>query len=63
MVLTLTKMDYTPTGSMTLESEEGLVKREANKSYKLGPDSIYPDLAIEVVVTNGGIDKLKAYKR
>ena len=56
-------IDYTPTGSMTLESEEGLVKREANKSYKLRPDSTYPDLAIEVVVTSGGIDKLKAYKR
>ncbi|MEG3932102.1 hypothetical protein QT990_12780 [Microcoleus sp. T3_B1] len=24
--------DYTPTGSMTLESEEGLVRREADKS-------------------------------
>lgn len=56
-------IDYTPTGSMTLESEEGLVKREADKSYKLGPNRVYPDLAIEVVVTSGGIDKLKAYER
>lgn len=56
-------IDYTPTGSMTLESEEGLVKREADKSYKLGPDRINPDLAIEVVITSGGIDKLEAYKR
>lgn len=56
-------IDYTPTGSMTLESEEGLVKREADKSYKLAPNRTYPDLAIEVVVTSGGIDKLKAYKR
>jgi len=56
-------IDYTPTGSMTLESEEGLVKRETDKSYKLGPDRTYPDLVIEVVVTSGGIDKLNAYKR
>jgi len=56
-------IDYTPTGSMTLESEEGLVKREADKSYKLSLDSTHPDLAIEVVVTSGGIDKLKAYQR
>lgn len=56
-------IDYTPTGSMTLESEERLVKREADKSYKLAPDRVNPDLAIEVVVTSGGIDKLKAYKR
>ena len=56
-------IDYTPTGSMTLESEAGLVKREADKSYKLGANRTRPDLAIEVVVTSGGINKLEAYKR
>jgi Uma2 family endonuclease len=56
-------IDYTPTGSMTLESEEGLVKREADKSYKLAPNRIYPNLVIEVIVTSSGIDKLEAYKR
>jgi len=39
------------------------VKCEADKSYELGADKIRPDLAIEVVVTSGGIDKLEAYKR
>lgn len=56
-------IDYTPTGSMTLESEECLVGREADKSYELGADRKRPDLAIEVVVSSGGIDKLEAYKR
>jgi Uma2 family endonuclease len=56
-------IDFTPTGSVTLESEEGLVRREADKSYELGADREHPDLAIEVVVTSGGIDKLEAYKR
>jgi Uma2 family endonuclease len=56
-------IDYTPTGSLTLESEAGLVTREADKSYELGVDRIHPDLAIEVVVTSGGINKLEAYKR
>lgn len=56
-------IDYTPTGSMTLESEVGLVKREADKSYKLAPNRVRPDLAIEVVVTSDGINKLEAYKR
>ena len=56
-------IDFTPTGSMTLESEEGMVKREADKSYELGRDRDRPDLAIEIVVTSGGIDKLKAYQR
>jgi len=56
-------IDYTPTGAMTLESESGLVKREADKSYKLGANRDRPDLLIEVVVTSGGIDKLEAYRR
>lgn len=55
--------DYTPTGSMTLESEAGKVKREADKSYELAPRRECPDLAIEIVVTSGGINKLEAYKR
>ncbi|MBP0018864.1 MAG: Uma2 family endonuclease [Cyanobacteria bacterium SBLK] len=57
------ELDFTPTGSMTLESESQQVKREGDKSYKLGPDREYPDLVIEVVVTSGGINKLEAYKR
>ena len=56
-------LDFTPTGSMTLESESGRVKREADKSYELSPDRERPDLAIEVIVTSGGIDKLEVYKR
>jgi Uma2 family endonuclease len=55
--------DFTPTGSMTLESESGAVKREADKSYKLAPGRVRPDLAIEVVFRSGGINKLEAYKR
>jgi Uma2 family endonuclease len=56
-------IDFTPTGSMTLESEEGMVKREADKSYELGSERERPDLVVEIVVTSGGIDKLKAYRR
>ncbi|MEG5159942.1 Uma2 family endonuclease [Microcoleus sp. AT3-A2] len=55
--------DFTPTGSMTLESETGKVKREADKSYKLAPGRRLPDLAIEVVFSSGGINQLEAYKR
>ncbi|WP_317623930.1 Uma2 family endonuclease [Oscillatoria nigro-viridis] len=40
-----------------------LVKCQADKSYELGADRERPDLAIECVVTSGGIDKLEAYKR
>lgn len=56
-------IDFTPTGSWTLESEAGLVRWEADESYELGPDRQRPDLAIEVVVTSGGVDKLTSYLR
>jgi Uma2 family endonuclease len=55
--------DFTPTGSMTLESESGLVQREADESYRLTEGRKNPDLAIEVIVSSGGINKLEAYKR
>jgi Uma2 family endonuclease len=56
-------IDFTPTGSVTLESETGKVKREADLSYELGSNRERSDLAVEVVVTSGGINKLEAYKR
>jgi Uma2 family endonuclease len=55
--------DFTPTGSMTLESESGLVKREADESYRLTAGRKNPDLAIEIVFSSGGINKLEAYQR
>lgn len=63
LYLLMAGFDFTPTGSMTLESEVGSVKREADESYKLAPGRSRPDLAIEIVVTRGGINKLEAYKR
>lgn len=57
------ELDFTPTGSMTLENEAGLVRRQADESYELGRNRERPDLAIEIVITNGGINKLEAYKR
>jgi Uma2 family endonuclease len=56
-------IDFTPTGSVTLESETGRVKPEADLSYELGANREFRDLAVEVVVTSGGINKLEAYKR
>ncbi|MEA5503801.1 Uma2 family endonuclease [Halotia wernerae UHCC 0503] len=63
LYLLVAGFDFTPTGSMTLESESSAVKREADESYKLAPGQVRPDLAIEVVFTSGGINKLEAYKR
>jgi Uma2 family endonuclease len=50
LFLLMAGYDFTPTGSMTLESEAGAVKREADESYKLTPESLRPDLANRVVV-------------
>jgi Uma2 family endonuclease len=63
LYLLMAGFDFTPTGSMTLESEGVSAKREADKSYKLAPSRALPDLAIEVVFSSGGINKLEAYKR
>jgi len=63
LYLLMAGFDFTPTGSMTLQSEAGAVKREADESYKLAPGRSRPDLAIEVVFTSGGINKLESYKR
>jgi Uma2 family endonuclease len=61
--LEITGIPHTPTGSMTLESEEGLVRQQADESYELGQNRARPDLAIEIVVTSCGLNKLEAYKR
>jgi Uma2 family endonuclease len=63
LYLLMAGFDFTPTGSMTLEREIVTVKREADESYKLAPGRMLPDLAIEVVFSSGGINKLEAYKR
>jgi Uma2 family endonuclease len=57
------QLDFTPTGSVTLENEFEKVKKEGDESYELGANRKRPDLVIEVVVSSGGIDKLEAYKR
>ena len=61
--LLLAGFDFSPTGSMSLESEPDQVKREPDESYRLKPGRGRPDLLIEVIVTSGGIDKLAIYKR
>ncbi len=59
----LVGFDFSPTGSMTLESEPDQVKREPDESYRLKSGSTRPDLLLEVVVTSGGLNKLELYKR
>ena len=54
-------IEFEPTGSMTQE-REGEVSLEADESYCFGTSKSIPDLAIEVVLTSGGLDKLQRYQ-
>ena len=54
-------IEFEPMGSMTQEIE-GEVSAEADESYCIGEFKPIPDLAIEVVFTSGGPNKLVRYK-
>jgi Uma2 family endonuclease len=54
-------IEFEPMGSMTQE-REGEVSLEADESYCFGTSKSMPDLAIEVILTSGGIDKLQRYQ-
>ena len=56
-------IDYFPFGSTTLRQEEKRGGTEPDEAYCIGTDKEFPDLAIEVVVTSGGLNKLEVYRR
>jgi Uma2 family endonuclease len=57
-------IDYTAVGSWTLNSKKLGVGLEPDECYVFGPRgrAKVPDLAIEVVWTSGGLDKLDIYR-
>lgn len=52
-----------PVGSATRRSKEKSASFEPDESYYIGEKKENPDLAIEVNITSGSIDKLEKYKR
>jgi Uma2 family endonuclease len=52
---------FLATGSMTQEKEQE-ASLQADKSYCIGESKLIPDLAIEVVFSSGGPNKLARYK-
>lgn len=50
-------------GSTTIGKKELGARKEPDESYCLGTRKSVPDLAIEVIVTSGGIDILEIYRR
>jgi Uma2 family endonuclease len=57
------RIRYFPLGSTTFCKQAKRGGTEPDESYCIGTEKDFPDLAIEVVVTSGGIDKLEVYKR
>jgi Uma2 family endonuclease len=59
-------VDFTPYGSWTLKNRRDERGAEADECYIFGAEpkrKRRPDLAIEVVLTSGGIDKLDVYRK
>jgi Uma2 family endonuclease len=58
-------IDFSGYGSWTLKSGPQEAGAEPDECYVVGPDpkKSVPDLAIEVVWTSGGLDKLEIYRR
>ena len=59
-------VEFTPYGSWTLKNKREKRGAEADECYVFGPTpkrKRRPDVAIEVVWTSGGIDKLDVYRK
>lgn len=58
-----TDTTYYPKGSTTFRQQAQRGGTEADASYCIGTDKTLPDLAIEVVITRGGLNRLEVYSR
>ncbi|MBE9112013.1 Uma2 family endonuclease [Nodosilinea sp. LEGE 07298] len=58
-----TETEYFPMGSTTLKKPERQAGGEPDESYCIGTDQDLPDLAIEVIVASGSINRLELYRR
>jgi Uma2 family endonuclease len=58
-----TETAYFPLGSTTLRSAITQSGTEPDESYCIGAEKALPDLAIEVIATSGGVNKLAVYGR
>jgi Uma2 family endonuclease len=57
------EIDFWGLGSTTFRKEEKSVGKEPDDCFCIGTDKEFPDLAIEIAQTSGGINTLKVYKR
>ena len=56
-------IEFIPVGNATRRGEEKGTSFEPDESYYLGKKKDNPDLAIEVILTSGNIEKLEKYRR
>ena len=56
-------IEFIPVGNATRRGEEKGTSFEPDESYYLGEKKENPDLAIEVILTSGNIEKLEKYRR
>ncbi|MBE9156941.1 Uma2 family endonuclease [Nodosilinea sp. LEGE 06152] len=54
---------FFPSGNATCEAEEKGASFDPDESYCFEADKTYPELAVEVVFTSGGLEKLEKYRR
>ncbi|MCU0567769.1 MAG: Uma2 family endonuclease [Oculatellaceae cyanobacterium Prado106] len=56
-------LEFIPVGSATRRGKEKGTSFEPDESYYLGERKANPDLAIEVILTSGNLQKLEKYRR
>lgn len=57
------RIKHTPMGSPTIRKRLKRAGAEPDECYCIGEEKSIPDLAIEVIITSGTIDKLEIYRR
>ncbi|MBD2346168.1 Uma2 family endonuclease [Anabaena subtropica] len=57
------RIRFVPMGSSTFKNKAKKAGAEPDECYCIGEEKKVPDLAIEVVVTSGSINKLEIYRR
>lgn len=57
------EIDYWGLGSTTFRKQNQKSGKEPDECYCIGTEKQFPDIAIEIIVSSGGIDTLQVYKR
>ena len=56
------EIDYYPLEATTFRKQAALAGKEPDECYCIGSEKEFPDLAIEVAITSGGVDTIEVYQ-